>query len=141
VMEERLLQIGDFLRVNGEAIYGTKPWKTTRQWSAGEIPKTEYNKEFEAPYDVTKLAAKPEPGKAAIEAFFTTKGGDLFVILPRWPGRSFHLKDVSGVKSVALLGSAVPLRFKAAKDGVSITLPELPEELLPQPAWVLKVSM
>jgi len=139
VMEERLLQIGDFLRVNGEAIYGTKPWKTTRQWSAGEIPKTEYNKEFEAPYDVTKLAAKPEPGKAAIEAFFTTKGGDLFVILPRWPGRSFHLKDVSGIKSVALLGSDTPLKFRPAEDGIFIELTELPEALASQAAWVLRV--
>jgi len=136
---QRLLEIGDFLRVNGEAIYGTKPWRTTRQWSAGEIPKTEYNKEFEAPYDVTKLAAKPQPGKAAIEAFFTTKGGDLFVILPRWPGRSFHLKDVSGIKSVALLGSDTPLKFRPAEDGIFIELTELPEALASQAAWVLRV--
>ncbi len=140
VMEERLIQIGDWLKANGDAIYGTKPWKATRQWSAGEVPKVEYNKEFEAAYDVTKLAAKPEPGKASIEAFFTTKGSDLFAILPRWPGRSFQVKDVTGVKSVTLLGSTAPLKFKAEKGGVSIELPALPEELMQQPAWVLKVS-
>jgi alpha-L-fucosidase len=140
VMEERLLQIGDWLKVNGEAIYGTKSWKATRQWSPGELPKMEYNREFETAYDVTKLVGKSEPGKAAIEAFFTTKGSDLFVILPRWPGRNFHLKDVTGVKSATLLGSTAPLKFKAAKGGISIELPALPEELLAQPAWVLKVS-
>jgi alpha-L-fucosidase len=43
IMEERLIQIGDWLKINGDAIYGTKPWAATRQWSAGEVPKLEYN--------------------------------------------------------------------------------------------------
>jgi alpha-L-fucosidase len=98
VMEERLIRIGDRLKVNGEAIYGAKPCKATRKWSAGEGSKIEDNKEFETAYDLTKLAAKPAPGKASIEAFFTSKGG------------------------------------------VSIQLPEIPEQLLNQPAGALKVS-
>ena len=141
VMEERLLQIGDFLRVNGEAIYGTRPWKTTRQWGAGEVPKVEYNKEFETPYDVTKMALEPGPGKAGIEAFFTSKGNDLYAILPRWPGRNFTLRHVAGVKAVTLLGASAPVKFKPAKSGLSIQLPDLPEELLSQPAWALKLSI
>ena len=140
VMEERLVQIGDWLKVNGEAIYGTKPWKTTRQWSAGQVPAVDYNKEYEAAYDVTTLTARPEPGKAGIEAFFTAKGRHVYAILPRWPGRSFFVKDVSGVTSVTLLGSPSALRFTAARGGVSIALPDLPEPLLQQAAWVLKLS-
>ena len=140
IMQDRLHEIGDWLKVNGDAIYGTKPWKASRQWSAGEVPKVEYNTEFQTAYDVSKLAGEPEPGKAAIEAFFTTKGNDLYAILPRWPGRSFLLKDVSGVKRVELLGSAGTLKFKVAGNGTQIELPDLPYQLLHQPAWVLKVS-
>ena len=99
----------------------------------------QYNSEFETAYDVSKLAGQPEPGKAAIEAFFTAKGNDLFAILPRWPGRNFLLKDVSGVKAVTLLGSTAAVKFKVKGSGVAIELPELPDELVRQPAWVLKV--
>ncbi len=31
IMQERLLQIGDWLKVNGEAIYGTRPWRKTSE--------------------------------------------------------------------------------------------------------------
>jgi alpha-L-fucosidase len=141
IMEERLLQIGSWLKVNGEAIYGTKPWKTSRQWSAGEVPKVDYNKEYETVYDVSKLTEKPAAGKAAIEAFFTAKGGDVFAILPRWPGRQFTIKDAGlKPKSVTLLGLNEALRWKPAAGGVSVELPDLSEELMQQPLWVLKVS-
>jgi alpha-L-fucosidase len=140
IMEERLLQIGDWLKVNGEAIYGTKPWKETRQWTEGEQPNTKYNSEYASAYDVNALVADPGPGKARIEAFFTTKGDDLYAILPRWPGSRFNLKDVTGVKAVTLLGVETPLKFKAAKGQVTVDLPELPESLMNQPSWVLKVS-
>ncbi len=142
IMEERLLQIGAWLKVSGEAIYGTKPWRVTRQWSAGEVPKTDYDRGYMAVYDVTKLVEKPSEGKASIEAFFTSKGEDVYVILPRWPGRHFTVKDLeaAGLKSVRLLGCETPLHFTAQADSVSIDLPDIPESLIYQPAWTLKLS-
>ena len=140
VMEERLTKIGDWLKINGEAIYDTKPWKATRQWSAGEVPKVEYNKEFSSAYDVTTLVDQSHPGKAHIEAFFTAKENNVYAILPQWPGHTVLLKDLSQVQSAHLLGSDTPLKFKVSKAGVLVDLPELPETLRQQPAWVLRLS-
>jgi alpha-L-fucosidase len=142
IMEERLLQIGSWLTVNGEAIYGTRPWKETKQWTAGTQPPVSYGKEFNTEYDFAKLIEAPRAGKASIEAFFTSKGDSFYAILPRWPGRHFTLKEYSGAKlsSVGLLGAAAPLRFQVSGNAVTVDLPDVPEELLGQPAWVLKFN-
>jgi hypothetical protein len=67
---------------------------------------------------------------------------NVFAILPRWPGRQFRLKDAGALrlKSVSLLGSSAPLRWNAAAGTVTIQLPDLPEDLLQQPAWVLRLK-
>src|SRR5690606_2253712 len=86
IMEERLLQIGDWLKVNGEAIYGTKPWVRTRQFSPGEIPELKSG-QYAVRYEVTDYVDRKKPGQAVIEAFFTSKGKDVYAIVPGWPER------------------------------------------------------
>ena len=142
IMEERLLQMGGWLKVNGEAIYGSRPWGQAKQWTAGAQPQVSYGQEYNTAYDFSKLIAAPRDGNASIEAFFTAKGDSFYAILPRWPGRQFTLKDYTGgkVKSVTLLGAAAPVGFQSGANTVTVDLPDLPEELLAQPAWVLKFS-
>jgi alpha-L-fucosidase len=142
IMEERLLQIGAWLKVNGEAIYGTHPATVAKQWTAGAQPKVSYGQEYKTEYDFAKLIEAPSDAKASIEAFFTAKGDSVYAILPRWPGRHFTWKDDGGAKpkSVTLLGVSAPLHFQSSANTVTVDLPELPNELLAQPAWVLKLS-
>jgi len=142
IMEERLLQMGAWLKVNGEAIYGTRPWKEAKQWTAGAQPKVSYGQEYNTDYDFAKLIEAPRDGKASIEAFFTAKGDSFYAILPRWPGRHFTLKGYAAAKlgSVSLLGAATSLRFQVSGNAITVDLPDVPEELLGQPAWVLKFS-
>src|SRR5439155_205784 len=109
-------------------------------WTTGEVPKVEYNKEYSSAYDVTKLIEKPAGGKASIDAFFTTRGNDIYAILPYWSGHSLVIKDLNVAKSVSLLGSSTPFKFKPSKAGLAIDLPDLPEDLRAQPAWVLKIT-
>ena len=90
---------------------------------------------------MTSLVEKPAPGKAGIDAFFTAKGDDVFAILPRWPGKQLRLTE-GGLKpkAITLLGAASPLKWKIAGATVVVDLPELPDPLLAQPLWVLKIS-
>jgi alpha-L-fucosidase len=142
IMEQRLAEIGAWLDVNGEAIYGTRPFTAAKQWSAGAVPKIDYNKEYDSAYDVSTLTGRPRAGQASIEAFFTRKGNAVYAILPRWPGRRFAWKDAGGLKprDVRLLGAPGALRFTRTGTTIVIDLPEVPESLLAQPAWVLRLS-
>ncbi|MCC7155659.1 MAG: alpha-L-fucosidase [Bryobacterales bacterium] len=133
VMEDRLIQIGDWLKVNGEAIYGTRPWKKTRQWSAGKVPTMETNKEYMVRYEVTDLVDGAGPGMARVESFFTSKGDTLYAIVPGWPARQFVIQNVKARKSMTatLLGHESPLKWKAAGGGVQVEVPEFGPALRP----------
>ena len=142
IMEQRLAEIGAWLDVNGEAIYGTRPFAVSKQWSEGAVPAIDYNKEYDSAYDVSKLTGAPAGGKASIESFFTKKGNSVYAILPRWPGRQFTWKDAGALNptSVTLLGAPGPLPFTRTGSTITIELPALPEALHAQPLWVLKLS-
>lgn len=142
IMEQRLAEIGAWLAVNGEAIYGTRPFSVSKQWSDGEVPAIDYNKEYDSAYDVAKLTGPQPAGKASIEAFFTKKGRDVYAILTRWPGRRFIWKDAAALApaSISLLGAPGALRVTRSGASLTIELPDLPEPLLSQPLWVLKLT-
>lgn len=135
IMEDRLRSIGEWLHINGEAIYGTHPWRQSRQWSAAHIPDIRYNQEFKASYDISKIAEN-------VDAFLTAKGSNVYAILPRWTGHHFSLREANGlpVSRVALLGSNADLKWKRNQHSIDVQLPELPEDLMAQPAWVLRFS-
>ena len=142
VMEERLIQIGDFLRPNGEAIYGTHARKTPRQWSKGSIPKLE-EKEFMSDYDITKLVDTPPSGYARVEAFYTVKSDALYAILPRRPIREVVLDDIeapSGVR-VTLLEGGQQLESTRQGNQLRIRIPDTLSASLPaRQAYVLKLA-
>ena len=143
IMEERLIQIGDWLKVNGEAIYGTQNWKKTIQWTEGKRPEVGYGQEYKAKYDIAELTRPPTGDKAVIECFFTTKGDALYAITPRWPGLELVIEDVevSPNTNVTMLGVAQSVEWRRSGRNVVVQVPALSIDEVPcQHAYVIKIT-
>lgn len=143
IMEERLTEIGNWLRPNGEAIYGTQAVQSrTRQWSTGTVPKME-EKEFRAAYDINQMVDAPPEGYARVDAFYTQKGETVYAILPRWPDAPVELEGVhapAGSK-VTLLETGDTLSWNAAGSNLRIDVPQRLRSKLPfRQAYVIKMQ-
>lgn len=110
IQVRRLRGIGDWLKVNGEAIYGTLPWVTA---------------------EGTTLEG--------IDVRFTKKGNSLYVILFKKPKEKTTLKllRVQRGSTIKMLGTGNKLKWEQKEN--NLTVKPLPE-LLDSHAYTLKIT-
>ncbi len=142
IMQERLLQIGEWLKINGEAIYGTQRWKTATQWSEGR-------RDYKAKKDediMMKLTVDPEPGYATKEVFYTynKQTNSLYAIFPKYPsGRKLALKNLAGAAGSELTFLSTNEKLRSTKDGnnLVISLPEYDPNTIKAPyAYAVRIK-
>lgn len=141
IMQERLLQIGEWLKINGEAIYNTSRWKTSSQWSEGK-------RDYQAKGGdvMLKLTVDPDPGYAVKEIFYTynTNTNTLYAIFPKYPdNKELALKDVSLLANtqVSFLSTGEKLSWKQNGANTIITLPEYnPNKIKAPYAYVIRIE-
>ena len=127
--EERiLLEIGRWLDMNGEAIYGTRPWRVF-----GEGP----TRVSEGMFTDTKRAAF-----TGEDIRFTAKNGILYVTALAWPeNRKLVVRSLAKGKAmvgrVGLVGHEGKLDWKQTARGLEV---KLPETRPCEHAFVLKVT-
>ncbi len=110
--QDLLLAIGKWLNVNGDAIYGTRPWKVFG----------------EGPTQVAGGAFSDDKDKpfTADDIRFTKKGDILFAISLDVPKKDITIKNLSAsagngkIKSVELNGSSEKINWAQTKNGLVI---------------------
>ena len=115
-LDERLMQeLAPWMKVNGEAIHGTRPWKLF-----GEGPTSTNAGAFQESADYT-----------ARDIRFTTKGNTLYAITLGEPSGSVAIASLArgnahekrAVRSVHLLGRRQPLTFRQTDSALVVDLP------------------
>ncbi len=142
IMQERLIDIGDWLKVNGEAIYGTEVYDRTCQWTAGTRAEEKRGR-YKIKYDILKLTVQPDQGMASKEIFFTQKADTLYCICPVYPDDQLTVKDLKlpSEAKISLLGMDTKVTWRQRGDKVVIDVPRLNPSRIPcRFAWTFKIE-
>jgi alpha-L-fucosidase len=129
-VQEVLLSVGAWLQINGDAIYGTRPWKIFGEGPTLVKP---------GPFHDTETQAY-----SAQDFRFTTKDSNLYAIQLAWPvsgetviqSLGTNAATSQSIQSVQMLGTNTKLLFEQKQDGLHIKLPTKPSE---QPAFAFRI--
>jgi alpha-L-fucosidase len=119
-VERLLLGLGEWLEVNGEAVYGTRRWV---MYGEGQ-----------ARVGVGHLKEREDDPLTAQDIRFTTKGNVLYAIVPGWPGERVRIRSLASespvpadaIRSVTMLGAEEELVWEQDGAGLTVQMPAEP---------------
>ena len=127
-----LRAVGAWLRVNGEAVYGTRHWERYGEGPTG-VSAGHMTERDNAPF-------------TAADMRFTRTSDALFVILMGWPGRQATVRSLTPdrwpaarIGAVSMLGLDGPLAWRQSEQGLAVELPAQRPDC--EHAYVLKLAL
>jgi len=113
-----LKQVGQWLSVNGEAIYDSQPWKVDHEGPTKiDMKGTKHREENKVTFDFQEN-----------DFWFTTRENKVYVVSFTKPkSSSISVKSLQGldIKSIKVLGQEGKVTWKNAADAIDIQLPKL----------------
>jgi alpha-L-fucosidase len=134
--ETYLLEVGEWLKVNGEAIYGASPWFIFGE-GPSKAPAGNYSMHHNNHFAQVKFGAE--------DIRYTVNGPYLYATCLGWPGESLTIRSLNSayrvgegsIRSVTLLGYEEELSWTHHPGGLTI---DLPEEVPGNFAYVFKIE-
>lgn len=131
--QDILLEIGDWLKTNGEAIYATRPWKVF-----GEGP----TKQEKSGMFLDKITYTPQ------DVRYTRKGNVIYAIVLGWPGNNKPLtltaftnavseNQIPKIDKVSMLGYKGEVSFSIDGNGLHL---KTPNQEIDNKAFVIKIE-
>ncbi|NQX38314.1 alpha-L-fucosidase [Pedobacter steynii] len=130
---QNLSAIGHWMKLNGEAIYGTKPWSSLNEYA---LNATDNHKDVmgKSGNDFTSKKISPD-------LYFNQKGNHIYVFARSWTATeivSETLGQIKNIKDITLPGSKEKVKWEMKADRLIISLPE---QAIPEiPVYVFKIS-
>jgi alpha-L-fucosidase len=137
LIQERLLEIGAWLKVNGDAIYGTRPWRVVEDGK--NIPPVSYahGGGFQG------VMGKYTKSNWRKSVRYTSKDGAVYAISLAWPGKELVLSAPvpSEGATAAMLGVPGNLEWRSEGGKMIIEVPQLSVAEVPcRYAYVFKLT-
>jgi len=111
---DRLLEVGAWMETNGEAIYGTSPWKVFR----------------DGPSANRATKADRTSARSQVDIRFTAKGDSLYAICLSWPEQELLIRTLSkqtaasnAIAAVQMLGSKESITWRRTDEGLALSVP------------------
>ncbi|WP_117882357.1 alpha-L-fucosidase [Aureibaculum luteum] len=132
--QERLQEIGTWMKLNSEGIYGSTPWKTHSE-RPNDNDKKESQVKVEDKKNTLKDAVNDATSKEIFpETIFTQKDGFIYAYVCSFKGDKAVIKALSSdkkIKSVTQLDNSKEVSWKQTKVGLELGIPRYSSTEIP----------